>query len=319
MIPTPRGPRNHLANKVSRAYDSSIEWIRERRRSPLSSLCSPAPSVAAFLLLTGCTPPPEEGVLALVNGRQITQTEFDTRWGELAEATRARYQKEGGKRLFLDELITRELLMQEARKLGLDQNDAIRDRAQRYREQLILDELLKDRIKAKVELSKEELDAFYEQHANELFTPLKVQCVADAAAQFFGRERSRKAGQPRGDFAKFAQRYSIDFKTKAKGGDLGPYHKGLVIPEVDAVIHTLKPGMVSAPIKTDAGYYLVMITALDKEIIQADVAVRERLRQELLNEKRRKRFDGVIADIRAKAIIRLADASRYVADDVGTR
>jgi peptidyl-prolyl cis-trans isomerase C len=77
--------------------------------------------------------------------------------------------------------------------------------------------------------------------------------------------------------------------------------------------------MTSAPIKTDAGYYLVMISALDKEIIQADVAVRERLRQELLNEKRRKRFDGVIADIRAKAIIRLADASRYVADDVGRR
>jgi peptidyl-prolyl cis-trans isomerase C len=87
----------------------------------------------SLLLLTGCAPPSEEGVLALVNGRQITQTEFDTRWGELAEATRARYEKEGGKRLFLDELITRELLMQEARKLGLDQNDAIRDRAQRYR------------------------------------------------------------------------------------------------------------------------------------------------------------------------------------------
>ena len=121
-----------------------------------------------------------------------------------------------------------------------------------------------------------------------------------------------------GDFAKFAQRYSLDNKTKAKGGDLGPYHKDLLIPEVDAIVHTLKPGMVSAPIKAESGYYLVMVTALDKEIIQADLAVRERLRQELLNEKRRKRFDDVIADIRTKAIIRLADASRYVADDVGT-
>jgi hypothetical protein len=128
----------------------------------------------SLLFLTGCTPPPEEGVVALVNGRQITQTEFEARWGELAEATKARYEKEGGKRRFLDELITRELLMQEARKLGLDQNDAIRDRAQRYREQLILDELLKDRIKTKIELSNEELDAFYEQHAQELLTPLKV-------------------------------------------------------------------------------------------------------------------------------------------------
>ena len=38
-----------------------------------------------------------------------------------------------------------------------------------------------------------------------------------------------------GDFGKFAQRYSIDGKTKAKGGDLGPYRKDLVIPEVDEV------------------------------------------------------------------------------------
>ena len=272
---------------------------------------------AGVLLLTGCTPPPEEGVLALVNGRQVTQTEFETRWGELAEATRARYEKEGGKRLFLDELITRELLMQEARKLGLDQNDAIRDRAQRYREQLILDELLKDRIKTKIELSNEELDAFYEQHAQELLTPLKVRVSQMLLPNISAAKDLEKQINQGGHFAQFAQRYSIDEKSKAKGGDLGPYRKDLVVPEVDEVVHTLKPGFVSAPIKTDAGYYLVMVSSLDTEIIQADVAVRERLRQELLNEKRRKRFDDVIVDIRAKATIRLKDASRFVTDDVG--
>jgi peptidyl-prolyl cis-trans isomerase C len=77
--------------------------------------------------------------------------------------------------------------------------------------------------------------------------------------------------------------------------------------------------MVSAPIKTDAGYYLVMITPLDKEIIQADLATRERLRQELLSDKRRKRFEEVIADIRTNATIRLADASRYITEDTGKR
>ena len=271
----------------------------------------------SLLFLTGCTPPPEEGVVALVNGRQITQTEFEARWGELAEATKARYEKEGGKRRFLDELITRELLMQEARKLGLDQNDAIRDRAQRYREQLILDELLKDRIKTKIELSNEELEAFYEQHAQELLTPLKVRVSQMLLPNISAAKDLEKQINQGGHFAQFAQRYSIDEKSKAKGGDLGPYRKDLVVPEVDEVIQTLKPGFVSAPIKTDAGYYLVMVSSLDTEIIQADVAVRERLRQELLNEKRRKRFDDVIVDIRAKATIRLKDASRFVTDDVG--
>src|SRR5574341_433966 len=269
------------------------------------------------MLLSSCTPPPEDPVLALVNGRQITQSEFDIRWSELADATRARYEKEGGKRRFLDELITRELLMQEARKKGLDQDETIRERTQRYKEQLILDELLKDTIKAKIELSKEELDAYYEKHARELLTPLKVSVSQMILPNFPAAKDLEKQVNQGGDFGKFAQRYSIDGKTKANGGDLGPYRKGLVIPEVDEVIHTLKPGMVSAPIKADAGYYLVKIAPLDKEIIQADLATRERLRQELLNEKRRRRFDEVIADIRARAIVRLADASRYVADDVG--
>ena len=73
----------------------------------------------------------------------------------------------------------------------------------------------------------------------------------------------------------------------------------------------------SAPIKTVNGYYLVMVTPLDKEIIQADLATQERLRQELLADKRRKRFEEVISDIRANATVRLADASRYITEDTG--
>jgi peptidyl-prolyl cis-trans isomerase C len=267
----------------------------------------------------GCTARQEEPVVALVNGRTITRVEFETRWGELSEATKARYDKEGGKRRFLDELITRELLMQEARRQGLDQNDTIRDKTHRYKEQLILDELLKGKLQSKVELTQAELDAYYGLHAHELLDPLKIH-VSQMLLPNYPAARDLEIQVNRGgDFGKFAQRYSIDEKTKAKGGVLGPYRKGLVTPEVDAVIQTLKPGLVSAPIKTPEGYYLVLLTPLDKEIIQADLATQERLRQELLAEKRRKRFEEVIADIRAKATVRLDDASRYITEDTGKR
>jgi len=279
-------------------------------------------AVAALLsgslwILPGCTPPQEEPVLALVNGRAITQYEFDVRWDELSEATRDRYDKEGGKRRFLDELITRELLMQEARRQGLDQNDTIRDRAQRYKEQLVLDELLKDRLRAKVELSQAELDAYYEKHAHQLLAPLKVQVSQMLLNNYPAAKDLKKQIDAGGDFAKFAQRYSIDDKTKAKGGDLGPYRKSLLDPDVDTVVQTLRHGVTSEPIKTDAGYYLVKVSPLEKETVQADLATRERLRQELLADKRRKQFEEVIADIRAKASVRLADASRYITEDTG--
>lgn len=270
-------------------------------------------------MLAGCTPPPETKIVALVNGRAITQSEFDLRWNELSDATRARYEKEGGKRRFLDELITRELLMQEARKRGLDQDESIRDRAQRYKEQLILDELLKDKIKAKVELTKEELDVYFEKHAHELLGPNKVQVSLMLLGNLPAAKDLKKQVELGGSFERYAQRYSIDEKSKAKGGLYGPYRKGLLPPDVDAVIPQLRPGMVSDPVKTEAGYYIVKVEPLDKETLQADQATRERLRQELLAEKRRKRFEDVIADVRAKAQIRLADGSRLVTEDTGLR
>ena len=270
-------------------------------------------------LVSGCTERQEEPVVALVNGRAITQTEFDLRWDELSKATRSRYEKEGGKRKFLDELITRELLMQEARRRGLDQDDAIRDKTQRYKEQLILDELLKDKLQSKVELTQAELNAYYEKHAGELLDPLKANISLMLLPNVYAARDLEAQVNRGGSFAKFAQRYSIDEKTKLKGGELGPYRKGLVLPEVDAVIHTLKLGMVSAPIKTDSGYYLVMLTPLDEAVIQADLAKQERLRQELLADKRRKQFEEVIADIRANAAVRFAEASRHITEDLRKR
>lgn len=257
--------------------------------------------------------------MAFVNGKPITKTEFDNEWNDLPEANKARYEKEGGKQLFLNELVDHELLMQEARKQGLDQSDAIRDQVRRFKEKLLKNELLKDRMKTAVEPTKEELDRYYEQHANELLTPLKVRVSHMLLPNISAAKDLETQVNRGGDFGKFAQRYSIDFKTKAKGGDLGPYRKGLVIPEVDEVIRTLKPGMVSAPIKTEAGYYLVKITALEPEIIQADLAKRERLRQELVNFKRKQHFDEVMAEIKAKAVVRVFDGSQYSSGDLTKR
>lgn len=181
--------------------------------------------------MSGCGERQEEPVVALVNGRAITQAEFDLRWGELSQATRSRYEKEGGKRRFLDELITKELLMQEARRRGLDQDDAIRDKTQRYKEQLILDELLKDKLQSKVELTQEELTAYYESHASELLDPLKANISIMLLPNVFAAKDLETQINRGGSFAKFAQRYSIDEKTKGKEATSGHTERGSSSPK----------------------------------------------------------------------------------------
>ena len=45
-----------------------------------------------------------------------------------------------------------------------------------------------------------------------------------------------------------------------KGGDLGYFGKGQMVPEFDTVVFNMEVGAVSAPIKTQFGYHLIKLT-----------------------------------------------------------
>jgi peptidyl-prolyl cis-trans isomerase D len=61
-------------------------------------------------------------------------------------------------------------------------------------------------------------------------------------------------------FSEVARKYSDDVGSADKGGDLG-YTSGQTFPEaLEVAISELEPGIVSAPIETDAGTHLVVVT-----------------------------------------------------------
>ncbi|MDP2727734.1 MAG: peptidyl-prolyl cis-trans isomerase, partial [Dehalococcoidia bacterium] len=66
------------------------------------------------------------------------------------------------------------------------------------------------------------------------------------------------------DFAKLAQEFSKDSQTKDKGGDLGWFPKGVMIPQFEEVAFVLKPGELSpAPVKTQYGYQVIKVEERD--------------------------------------------------------
>lgn len=267
-----------------------------------------------LLALFGCQQVANDApIVAIVNGRAITQEEFDYRWSELSDSTRTRYERTGGKRQFLDELITRELFMQEAKKQGIDQSQSIRERTLRYKEGLILDELLRSRIKTTVDVTKEELDAYLLAHAKELLLPAKVRASIIVSPNIFASKDIRRMIGEGADVGKLAARFSTDVATRTKGGDVGPLRKGTVRPELEALILSMRPGTISDPTKIDEHFYVVKTEPLDQETIQADLATRERLRQELLNEKRKQRLEEVVADLRKTSTIKFATTAHLMA------
>ncbi len=268
--------------------------------------------------VSGCSPQPDESdTLVIVNGKPITQSEFDVRWSELPGSTQERYKKEGGQKKFLDDLISRKLLLQEAQKIGLDQTPAFRERLQRAKDQMLLDALMSDVLKDKVEISDKELQDFYASHVSMLPQAQQIraaQIVVPTIKQATELKQQLDGGA---DFADLARRFSMDQATKAKGGDLGQYRKGQTPPQVEAVLLSLKPGTVSQPIETSSGFHLVKVLSRQGE--DKDTVVRERLRQELVAEKRRQQFEDYLRNLRTMATIRMKESSKYLTDKADTK
>jgi parvulin-like peptidyl-prolyl isomerase len=63
------------------------------------------------------------------------------------------------------------------------------------------------------------------------------------------------------DFAKLAKEFSDDPGSKTKGGDLGFFARGKMVPEFDSAAFGMNTGDISKPIKTQFGYHIIRVTA----------------------------------------------------------
>ncbi len=143
---------------------------------------------------------------------------------------------------------------------------------------------------------KKPIEEYYSSHKEEFSTSEEVNArhilVKAAKGDKAAEEKARTKVQEikkrleKEDFAKVAADLSEDDGSKAKGGELGFFGKGRMVPEFETAAFTLEPKTISEPVQTDFGFHIIQV--LEKRAAQTSSLeqAQEKIARKLLAEQR---------------------------------
>lgn len=142
-------------------------------------------------------------------------------------------------------------------------------------------------------LKKIEVD--YETHKSDLYSApeqVKAQHLlikakeGDAASEkaALTRINDLKTRSTKEDFAALASRFSEDEGSKVKGGDLGFFGRGQMVPPFESAAFSAQKGEIVGPVKTSFGYHLIKILDKKEGKVQTLEDVKAEIAQKLLAE-----------------------------------
>ncbi len=107
------------------------------------------------------------------------------------------------------------------------------------------------------------------------------------------------------DFAELAKRYSDDPGSKERGGDLGYFSRGDMVPPFDKAAFKLDVGQTSDIVETDFGYHIIQVQEKKAASRMSLDEIKDDLREYLFQQRGAKRFETFVKELRAKADIKV--------------
>jgi len=270
-----------------------------------------APMILA-LSLCACKPAPTEKakttgtVLAEVNGNTITTDDFKAEIDKLPPYLKPMVQSEEGKKELLDSMIVRQIILEQAKKDGVDKDKEVSDRMEDLRKRLIVETYLKKKVEKEAQISDQEMKKFYDENKDKFKAGDQVK--ASHILVKSEKEASDILAQLKGGakFEDLAKKFSTD-STASKGGDLGWFPKGAMVPEFDKVAFSLKEGEMSGIVKTQFGFHIIKVTGKRPAGITPFEEVKEQIKSNLLPAKQQEIFTKMKEEMKKSAKISIKD------------
>ncbi|NTU42392.1 MAG: hypothetical protein HGA78_04945 [Nitrospirales bacterium] len=190
-----------------------------------------------------------------------------------------------------------------ARAKGMDKLPDIKEEISIIVNEFLAQEYVKREVMDKVTVSDEEVRAYYDNNLNnfKLAEMVKVKHILislDKNALEGAKKKARgtaeealkriKAGE---EFEKVAAEMSDDYKSSAKGGDLGFVAKGKMVPEFENAAFGLKPGEVSDIVETPYGFQIIKVEERQEARTEDFEKITKNIKEKLLSDAKKVAFE----------------------------
>jgi parvulin-like peptidyl-prolyl isomerase len=129
-----------------------------------------------------------------------------------------------------------------------------------FEESFVIRKLLEQEVTSKIKIDEKALaEKFAVATSNYTATAKAAAGAEDKIKDLKKQLDGLKGDALTNKFAQLAKEHS-DCPSKNKGGDLGAFTRGQMVPEFDKVAFESEPLKVSDPVKTQFGWHLVMVT-----------------------------------------------------------
>jgi len=248
----------------------------------------------------------EGKVLAEVNSGTITTGDFDRELKNLPEYLKAMADTPQGRKEMLDTMIIRELILQQASKDGLDKGAEIEEKLQDLKKRLIVESFLKKKVEVESKVSDEDMKKFYEQNKDKFKSGEQVKASHILVKSEKEAKEILAQLKSGGNFEELAKKNSVD-SSSAKGGDLGWFGKGSMVPAFEKAALALKEGQISDVVKSDFGFHIIKLTGKRPAGIRPFEEVKEQIKGAIMPTKQQEVFQKIKEELKKTAKIAIKE------------
>lgn len=251
------------------------------------------PAHLLVVLLASASLPAMAQNLAVVNGKPVPSSRADLMVKQMV--AQGQQDTPELRAMVKDEMINREILVQEADKLGLGTKPEVKSQIEIARQSILIRALVADQLKKnpiKDADIKAEYDKFRAQAGDKEYhvRHILVEKEEDAKAIIV----KLKAGAKFEDLAK----QSKDPGSAANGGDLDwATPSSFVKPFSDAMVSLQKGQLLETPVKTQFGYHVIRLD----DVRPAKIPTLEEVKPQITESLQQKKLQEYQKQLRAKA------------------